>query len=405
MYENSVCGPHDFKRTLLPSEFRQQILNAPDLFWWEPGKFWVVTSYELAKTVMTSEDYSCDRTAFFISVMPEMNLSLIGDYFKVVSKMMVMRDDMEHSRRRRICLHGLTSQCIDQLQPLIEKTIGRYLGNFTGKVPYDFVTELAQTIPFTVLAELFAIPEKERFDLYNWSIAMTQFFGGNTSYQNTDGVKVNLVVNKLRGYFADLIEQRHKKPGQDFISRLLPHQVRLNLDDEDLISQIIMMLIADQSTTTNQMSNNLYILLATPGLWSNVRENIVYLDDYLDECSRLDPAVPFIFRLAKKNTILGREKISKGAFVFIATNAINRDSTYFPNSDEINIQTQKNHHFSYGYGSHFCIGAKLARVEMYTLFKMLLQRFPTLKMSIQIPPLKKPESLSFSGFENFNLEV
>ncbi|WP_240610444.1 hypothetical protein [Legionella qingyii] len=62
------------------------------LFWWKPGKFFVITSYKLAKQILTREDSTCDRTPFFISRMPEMNLSLITDFFKVVNQMMVMSD-------------------------------------------------------------------------------------------------------------------------------------------------------------------------------------------------------------------------------------------------------------------------------------------------------------------------
>ena len=111
------------KQTTTPAEFSRHLREMGDLFWWEPGKFWVVTSYQLAKSVLTSEDYSCDRSPFFISRMPEMNLSLITDFFKVVSQMMVMSDAPAHTDRRRICYHGFSTKCLEQLKPLIDKTI------------------------------------------------------------------------------------------------------------------------------------------------------------------------------------------------------------------------------------------------------------------------------------------
>lgn len=391
------------KQTSTPAEFSHHLREMGELYWWEPGKFWVITAYDLARSVLTSDDYSCDRTPFFISRMPEMNLSLIGDFFKVVSKMMVMSDAPEHTSRRRICYHGFTSQCIEQLKPLIEKTIIQCLNRFTGNAPYDFVTELAQVIPSTTLAELFAIPESERLDFYHWSNNMTQFFGGSTSYQDADGIKVNHSAKQLYDYFAGLISQRRKKSGQDFLSILLTHQSHFALTDEEIISQAVMMLVAGQVTTTDQMCNNLYTLLSIPGLWQTVRKNIHDLEYYLEECNRLDPAVTFIFRVTKNDTMLGKQKINQGSVIFISTHAINRDPIYFPNPHEIRIQPQKNHHFSYGYGSHFCLGAKLARVEMQMVFKMLLERFPTLMLSSELPAVRKHHSLSFSGFEHFGL--
>ncbi|KTD21954.1 Biotin biosynthesis cytochrome P450 [Legionella lansingensis] len=391
------------KQTSTPAEFSQHLREMGELYWWEPGKFWVVTSYDLAKAVLTSEDYSCDRTPFFISRMPEMNLSLIEDFFKVVSKMMVMSDAPLHVSRRRICYHGFTSQCIDQLKPLIQKTVAQSLAPLKNNAPYDFVKELAQTIPSTTLAELFAIPENERLDFYHWSNNMTQFFGGSTSYYDADGIKVNHSAKQLYQYFADLIAVRRKTPGKDFLSTLLAHQTHFGLTDEEIISQAVMMLVAGQVTTTDQMCNNLYLLLSMPGLWHEIRQNPGQLDDYLEECNRLDPAVTFIFRVTKRDTILGTEEIPKGAVIFISTHAINRDPAYFPEPDKANVSRRKNQHFSYGYGSHFCLGAKLARVEMHEVFEVMLQQFSELNFSKRIPPIRKHHSLSFSGFEQLGL--
>ncbi|KTC78192.1 cytochrome P450 [Legionella brunensis] len=393
----------ELKKTSTPEEFSHHLREMGELFWWEPGKFWVITSYDLAKSVLTSEDYSCDRSPFFISRMPEMNLALIEDFLKVVSKMMVMSDMPEHGSRRRVCYHGFTSQCIEQLKPLITQTISTCLKPLTANQSYDFVTELAQTIPSTTLAELFAIPENERLDFYDWSNNMTQFFGGSTSYFDEDGIKVNNSAKRLYQYFANLISDRRKNPGQDFLSKLLMHQSHFALSDEEIISQAIMMLVAGQVTTTDQMCNNLYTLLSLPGLWQEIRLNLAKLDDYLEECNRLDPAVTFIFRVTKNDTLLGSQNIAKGSVIFISTHAINRDPVYFPNPDIINIGRTKHHHFSYGYGSHFCLGAKLVRVEMHEVFNAMLRQFPNLNFNKNTPAIRKHHSLSFSGFEQFSL--
>lgn len=393
------------KQTSTPTEFSQHLREMGELFWWEPGKFWVVTSYNLAKEALTNEAYSCDRTPFFLSRMPEMNLALIEDFFKVVSKMMVMSDDPLHHDRRRICYHGFTSQCIEQLKPLIAKTVSQSLAKLSSGVSYDFVKEMAETVPSTTLAELFAIPEDERLDFYHWSNSMTQFFGGSTTYLDADGIKVNHSAQQLYQYFANLIEMRRKHPGKDFLSTLLSHQNHFNLTDDEIISQAVMMLVAGQVTTTDQMCNNLYILLSYPGLWSEIAENLEQLDSYLEECNRLDPAVTFIFRVTKADTHLGNKKIAKGSVIFISTHAINRDPDYFSNPNEVNIRRNKVKHFSYGYGSHFCLGAKLARIEMNEVFKRLFQNFPGLKLDEMNSAVRKHHSLSFSGFERLELIV
>ncbi len=389
----------ELKKTTTPAEFSQKIRRMGEYFWWEPGQFYVITSYELAKSILMSEDYSCDRSSFFISRMPEMNLSLLDDFFKVVSKMMVMSDGEAHQNRRRICYHGFTAYCIQQLKPVIDKTIEQCLKKVNKHSTYDFVTELAQILPSTTLAELFHIPHHERDAFYHWSNNMTQFFGGASAYQNRDGIKVNDSAQKLYHYFANLIEKRRKNPDQDFLGTLLTHQSHFDLTDDEIISQAIMMLVAGQVTTTDQLCNNLFTMLSLPGLWQEIRENIEHLDEYIEECNRLDPAVTFLFRIAKNDTCIGQEKISKGAVIFMANHAINRDPHYFLTPDRININDHKNQPFSYGYGGHFCLGAKLGRIMMHSVFHALLTRFPHLKMDAYHKASRKHHSLAFSGFE------
>lgn len=393
------------KQNSTPEQFSNHVREMGELFWWASGNFWVISSYQLAKQVLMSEDFSCDRSPFFISRMPEMNLSLITDFFKVVSKMMVMSDAPEHTDRRRICYHGFSSNFLEQLQPLIQDTIDRCLAEFKGQQGFDFVSQLAQQIPSVTLAELFAIPDAERMDFYQWSNNMTQFFGGSTSYLDADGIKVNHSAQCLYDYFAQLIIDRRRKPGNDFLSILLEHQAHFGLNDEEIISQAIMMLVAGQVTTTDQLCNNLFILLNTPGLWNEVRQNMQALDAYIEECNRLDPAVTFIFRVTKNDTMLGNQLIEKGKVIFISTHAINRDPHYFNQPDTINLAQRKAQHFSYGYGSHFCLGAKLARMEMHHIFKTLLERYPDLSLDAERAALRKHHSLSFSGFEQLYLRA
>ncbi|MCX6125097.1 MAG: cytochrome P450, partial [Proteobacteria bacterium] len=84
-----------------PEQFAKSLSAEGDVFWWEKGKFWVVTSYELAKLALLNQKISCDRSSFFISRMPDLDLRLLPDFFRVVGKMMVMSDGKDHARRRQ----------------------------------------------------------------------------------------------------------------------------------------------------------------------------------------------------------------------------------------------------------------------------------------------------------------
>lgn len=393
------------KQTSTPTEFANHLQEMGDVFWWEKGNFWVVTDYAHAKEVLLSDDFSCDRSPFFISRMPEMNLSLIQDFFHVVSNMMVMSDKPQHTARRRVCYEGFGQHSIERLIPLIKKTIDKSLTTLRETGEIEFVERIAQVIPSTTLAEFFAIPESERMDFYHWSNNMTQFFGGSTTYFDEDGIKVNESAKALREYFTDLCLQRRKKPSDDFLSLLLANQKHFALSDDEIISQAIMMLVAGQVTTTDQLCNNLYTLLENPQLKSQLVNNPQLLEQVIEECNRLDPAVTFIFRVTKRDTMIGNQSIKAGDVIFISAHAVNRDQRVFVNADNIDVAKHKARHISYGYGGHFCLGAKLARIEIQLCFSALLHAFPNVALDQSKQCVRKHHSLSFSGFSTLPLTL
>lgn len=392
----------DIKINNEPEVFAKLLREKGDIFWWEKGNFWVITNHAYAKQILTSDDFTCDRSSFFISRMPNIDLSLIQDFFQVVGKMMVMSDAPEHTQRRRICYDGFSNQTLHELSPLIDKTIDRIIAEKMKTGRMEFVEDLAKVIPSTILADFFAIPDKEREQFYYWSNNMTQFFGGASQYRNEDGIEVNNSASQLKQYFVELIDKRRSSPQQDFLSTLLKHQNAFGLTDDEIISQAIMMLVAGQVTTTDQLCNNVYTMM-TKGIKPILDASQYDMQDVQDELNRLDPAVTFIFRVTKKNNTIGDQTIKAGDVIFISTHSVNRDSTVFNNPDAFVLNRTTNPQLSYGFGPHFCIGAKLARIEMEKCFNKLLQ-LPGLSLISDDLPIRKHHSLAFSGFERLSLQ-
>ncbi len=400
MWQHSLM---QLKREATPQRFAETLQSMGDIFWWPAGKFYVITGHKLAQQALRSDDLTCDRSSFFVSRMPDMNLALIQDFFAVVSKMMVMSDNTEHKVRRRVCYEGFTSASLDKLKPLIAQTVAEGILKLQQDGQIDFVEDLAKRIPSIALADFFAIPDQEREQFYHWSNNMTQFFGGDSAYQDEDGMIVNDSASNLKAYFVDLIAQRRKHPSNDFLSVLLANQQHFELSDDEIISQAVMMLVAGQVTTTDQLCNNLYTLLTDSSQAADIRHQQQALSPLIEELNRLDPAVTFIFRVVKNETQLGDQTLPAGSVIFISAHAVNRDKRTFKMPHAINIDHASNKHMSYGYGSHYCLGAKLARIEMTHCLAELFKHFPTCRFDQNNWPVRKHHSLSFSGFESMPL--
>ena len=399
---------HDFKKESsteeFPSAFSDYIRSFGEIYFWAKGNFHVITKAQHAREVLSSDSFSADRGSFFISRMPNMDLRLIGDFFGVVKKMMVMSDDKEHLAMRKLASGGFEDHILERFTTKLQNTVTALVTDLKDNLRFDFVETVAKKLPSIILADLFSIPEKDRSDFLQWSNTMTGFFGGASQYRNEDGVEVNEAAKALKVYFSELISVRRADPGEDYVSITLKAQEMFKLTDEEVISQLIMMLVAGMATTTDQMNNIMFLLATNASMQEEVRKNPSLVPQMVEECKRFDPAVTFIFRVARKETIIGNQPIAVGDVIFISTHAINRDLPLEQRPEELNIH-RKGVNFSYGHGPHYCIGAKLARMEINALFTELLKELPAFEIDETLESIRDHYSLSFSGFKSLHVKA
>lgn len=392
----------DLKKALSPEQYAKMLRSFGKVFYWDAAKFYVVTDHELAKEVMKNPAFSADRSSFFISRMPNLDLRLIKDFFGIVQKMMVMSDGQQHENRRKAAALGIDGELLEYYKPIIEASIDRMIANIARQESFDFVREIAEPLPSTILADLFGIPEEDRKSFYDSSVKMTRFFGGATSYENQDGTVVNEAAVHIRQYFEKLIAERRRIPRRDFISVLLKSQSDFGLSDEEIISQAVMMLVAGQVTTTDQLAQNFYQLFEEGNLQKLVAQPDL-IPTALEEFNRLDPAVSYVFRTVKKEIELGDVALKPEDVIFISVHAVNRDPAAFENPDLCDLSRSKNPHFVYGHGPHFCLGQRLARMQMQICFKKLIERLPYMRLDPDRPSLRNHYALSFSGFSQITV--
>ena len=403
----SGSGFHDFKKASgteeFPQSFVDHVRSFGEIYFWEKGNFHVITRAAHAREILTSRAFSADRGSFFVSRMPNMDLSLIQDFFGVVKKMMVMSDDEDHARRRRAAAAGFEDHVLERFKSVMHGAIRELLGQVKGQESFDFVEMVSKRLPATVLADLFSIPSRDRANFLHWSNVMTGFFGGASQYRNEDGIEVNAAARSLKTYFTGLVEERRRAPADDYVSLILRMQAETGLGDDEVVSQLIMMLVAGMATTTDQMNNCMFLLASHPEIQAELRREPKLIPGMLEEFKRLDPAVTFIFRVARERAVIGGQEILAGEVVFISSHAVNRDLPEEERPEAIDIR-RKAPHFAYGHGAHYCIGARLARMEMQSLFEELLHELPEFRLGRKSKAVRDHYGLSYSGFAELPVE-
>ncbi len=404
--ELTKSGPDsllDKKKSSTPQEFAEHVRSLGDVCYWAAGGFWLVTDYDLAKKALRDPELSCDRSSFFVSRMPNLDLSLIPDFFGVVKRMMIMNDGAEHQKRRGVAHHAFSDEVIRAYGQVARKTVDRLLkemGDGLASGNFEFAANVARKLPSLVLADLFSIGEAERPDFFRWSLNMTQFFGGASQYRNQDGIEVNVSAKGIVTYLQRLVAERTQTSGDDFLSMLIEENRKIGLDEPSLIAQAVMMLVAGQVTTTDQINNNLFTLLSRQDVLEDLKAHPEALPTAIEEFNRWDPGVTFLFRVAKEATRIGQAEILPGDVIFVSTHGVHRDPTVFADPEKLDIRRSPNPHFAYGHGAHFCLGAPLARLQMMALFGGILERFPAVKLA---ETERDHYSLAFSGFKSLGL--
>jgi cytochrome P450 PksS len=388
------------KRSLSPDDFAAAMRAKGDVFYWEPGKFWVVTRHRLATLALRRSELSADRRSFFVSRMPRLDLRLIKDFFSVVEQMMVMSDDRRHLDRRKIVTDAFAGMDEGFLPTLVATTMDEVLAGIAGQSRFEFVTQVAKLVPVHFLAELFGIPANFRHEFFACSSNMTQFFGGASQYLDEDGIRVNASAKTLRDYFRSVVQDRRAADANDFIWRVVTNGRDIGMATDEIVSQLIMVLVAGQVTTTDQIANNMYTLLSHPAEHQRLRLNPELIPLAVEELNRWDPGVTFLFRVARARLDIGRAQIHPGDVVFFANHAINRDEEVFSSPGKLDLGRLRNPHFAFGSHAHYCIGAPIARMMMSALLTRWLQQLPPMELDPAAPAVRLHYSLAFSGFQS-----
>lgn len=248
-----------------------------------------------------------------------------------------------------------------------------------GRVPVDFMAEFAFALPMTVICELLGVPEADRF-LFR---RLTGDLTGVLDLVVDPALlgPANAAAVELAEYFTGLVAARRAEPRDDLVSVLAREAGAAdgNLSEQELISNLIILLVAGFETTTNLLGNGLALLFDRPAVLAGLRAGGLPYPDFVEEVLRFDSPVQMTSRVPLAGGLrVGDFSVpfEPGAEVLVMLGAANRDPRRFVDPLSFDPLRADNAPLSFGAGGHFCIGATLARLEARTAFSMLLSRFP-----------------------------
>ncbi|MDF9557564.1 cytochrome P450 [Bacillus tropicus] len=341
----------------------------------EIGKEWLITRYEDALPLLKDNRLKKDWTNVFSQDTKNMYLSV--DNSDHLTTHMLNSDPPNHSRLRSLVQKAFTPKMIAQLDGRIQRIADDLISDIERKGTLNLVDDYSFQLPIIVISEMLGIPKEDQAKFRIWSHAVI------ASPETPEEIKeTEKQLSEFITYLQYLVNIKRKEPKEDLVSALiLAESEGHKLSARELYSMIMLLIVAGHETTVNLITNTVLALLENPNQLQLLKDNPKLIDLAIEEGLRYySPVEVTTARWAAEPFQIHHQTIQKGDMVIIALASANRDETVFENPEIFDIKRENNRHIAFGHGSHFCLGAPLARLEAKIAITTLFNRMPKLQI-------------------------
>jgi cytochrome P450 len=295
------------------------------------------------------------------------------------ARSMVNLDGPAHARLRRLVAKAFTKSAIEALRPTIMNTVNRLLEPIAEAGGGEMLQALAFPLALQVIGQMLGVPSAD-LDCFPRLVRdlLVVFETRPTAEQLAVADQAQL---EFRSYFQDLVREKRRSPKQDLLSSLVTlEEAGDRLSEEEVWMLATLLFGAGFETTANQLGNGLLALVEHPGELARLRKDEALYRLLPDELLRFDGTAQMTVRVTKVDVEIGGQNIPAGNTLLVLLAAANRDQEQYSNADRVDVTRTNVRPLSFGGGVHHCLGAALARLEVETVFRCLLQRFRTLEV-------------------------
>ncbi len=352
--------------------------NAP--VWQDPksGMF-IITRYNDVQDVLKStKKFRNKRNK---SKIDNRSLMLRDIYKKkgwVPAPTLAGRDDPEHKEMRKLFAHAFRPQKIQQMDSFVESLAGRLINEFIDNGRCDWVREFAIPLPLIVIGHQVGVPEDDIWKIKAWTDAWVQRLGMMQTEE--EAIWSTEMEIEAQHYFQPIFERLRQTPDDSLLSDLvntkIPEWGRALTDEELHAEMMADTFVGGSETSTNAISAGVMLLIQQPDQWDLLKSDPQrYLPVLVEEILRLEGPVQGLFREASEDIEFHGVAIPKGSVINVRYAAANLDETKFANPNKLDLlRKNSRQHLAFGFGTHYCMGAPLARREIYLSFKVLIER-------------------------------
>lgn len=364
----------------------------------ELGTEWLITRYEDALPLLKDSRLKKNPENVFSQEGLNPFLSIEnGDH---LTKHMLNSDPPDHNRLRALVQKAFTPKMISQLDEQIQHIADTLLDHVELKRSFNLVNDYAFPLPINVISEMLGIPKEDQEKFRVWSHAVI------ASPETQEEIKeTEEKLSEFITYLQYLVDVKRKEPQEDLVSGLIQAESEgSKLSAPELYSMIMLLIVAGHETTVNLITNTVLALLENPDQMQLLKEKPELIDSAIEEGLRYySPVEVTTARWAAEPFMIHNQEVQKGDMVIISLASANRDEKVFVNPEVFDITRENNRHIAFGHGSHFCLGAPLARLEAKIAIATLLKRMPHIQIKGEREKMKWQGNYLMRSLEELSL--
>jgi len=346
--------------------------------WQDPATgLYVITRYDdLRKILLDTEHYSNWRASNDhdnLTGTARKAFELFKEEGWVPAASLAGRDDPEHKQMRAVFDKAFRPKRIVEIDPEVEALAYRLVDDFIDDGHCDVVKQFAVPLPLIIICRQMGAPEEDIWQIKEWTEAWIKGGGfGLTEEQVMWSTRMEI---EAQHYFQAIFERLRQKADDtllsDLVNTVIPEWGR-PLNDNELHCHMMQdTFVGGSETTTNALSAGIMLLDKNPDVWHKLKSDPEkYLRTFCEEVVRLEGPVQGLTRTAKSDMELHGVKIPKGSTLMVRFAAGNRDPEHFACPNDLDVERgNAASHLGFSSGTHYCMGAPLARRELYWGFK------------------------------------
>jgi cytochrome P450 PksS len=363
----------------------------------------LLSRYEDVQFLHSDPRFSSDPMTGKSEAAAAVTSRFIPKTFKLLTDSMVFKDDPEHKRLRGLVNKAFTPKRVAQMADGVATVVDRLVDDLATKRDVEFVADFAVPLPLEVIAEMLGVRPNDREDFKQAIEVMAEANSG--SIRQAPAAVV--AARRIRKMLERLARERRADPDDGLISALVAaREGSEELAQNEIVSMLFLLLFAGHDTTSNLLTNSMLAFIDHPEQLDRLRQDPSLIESAIDELLRYITPVPCgTVRTLLEDVEIGGHNLQKGSHVLGMIISANRDESVFDRPDELDIGRQPNRHLAFAFGSHYCLGNQLARLEARAALTVLVERFDEIALAVDRSELRFKPTVSLRGLKSLPLHL